>query len=54
MQEKYLELLANTVLLLSKKMKKDYASEEFIDILKEDIGFDDEDIEEIIEVIDSI
>ena len=54
MLERYKELLANSLLLLSQKVKKDYDSDAFVEILKEDIGFDEEEIEDIIETMDEL
>ena len=54
MLERYKELLANSLLLLSQKVKKDYDSDAFAEILKEDIGFDEEEIEDIIETMDEL
>ena len=54
MLERYKELLAMSILSLSQKMKKDYESDAFLDILKEDIGFSEEEIEDIIEVMDEL
>ena len=54
MLERYKELLANSLLLLSQKVKKDYDSNAFAEILKEDIGFDEEEIEDIIETMDEL
>lgn len=54
MLERYKELLANSLLLLSQKVKKDYDSNAFVEILKEDIGFDEEEIEDIIETMDEL
>ena len=54
MLERYKELLANSLIILSQKVKKDYDSDAFADILREDIGFDDEEIEDIIETKEEI
>lgn len=54
MLDRYRELLAMSIILLSQKMKKDYTSEFFAEILKEEIGFDDDEIEDIIEVMDEL
>lgn len=54
MLDRYRELLAMSILLLSQKIKKDYTSDSFIELLKEEIGFDDIEIEDIIEIIDEL
>ena len=53
MEERLKEMLASTIYLLSQKMKKDYMNEDFLEYLKEEIGIEDEEIDEMIEIIDS-
>lgn len=54
MEDRYRELLASALILLSEKLKKDYESEKFKDILYEELGMDDDEIEDIIEIINEI
>lgn len=54
MEDRYKELLASTLILLSEKMKKDYESEKFKDIIREELGMDDDEIEDMIEVMNEL
>ena len=52
MLERYKELLAMSLITLSQKMKKDYTSDAFQETLIEDMGFSEEEVEDIIELMD--
>ncbi len=54
MEDRYKELLASSLILLSEKMKKDYESEKFKNVLNEELGMDDDEIEDIIEVMNEL
>lgn len=54
MEDRYKELLASALILLSEKMKKDYESEKFKDIICEELGMDDDEIEDMIEVMNEL
>lgn len=54
MTERYIELLASSLIILAQKMKKDYTSDNFANILIEDIGFHENEVEDIIEIMDEM
>ena len=54
MEDRYKELLASSLLLLSEKLKKDYESDKFKEILHEELGMDEDEIEDIIEVMNEL
>jgi hypothetical protein len=54
MEERYRELLALTLIYLSQKVKKDYESEAFANILTEDIGFGEDEVEDIVDVMNEL
>ena len=48
------ELLAQTIHLLSLEMRLDYNSEEFLEVMQEEIGLNEEEIEEILDMVDGL
>lgn len=54
MEARLQELLAETVLAFSKKVGMEYDSDEFQEILIEDAGFEQEEVDDIIEIINSL
>lgn len=51
MEERYKELLASSLILLSEKMKRDFQSEKFREIIYEETGMDEDEFDDLLETM---